>query len=127
VAIRAFFSGLSLCTAAFIALGGCARQAAPPAGPVTQKAPPKKTKLAYAGTINVPHRRAVRGGEMTSEIAKRAREILDEHRAAAFGTEVPFEIDGHPYVGRIEEHYHEPGGPRKPWGRHRGVTVYHLE
>ena len=62
---------------------------------------------------------------MTPEIARRAREILDGNSGAPFGTEVPFEIDGQTYVGRIEEHYHEPGGPRRPWGRHRGVTVYH--
>ena len=62
---------------------------------------------------------------MTREIAQRAREILDANRDVAYGTEVPFEVDGHSYIGRIEEHYHEPGGPKKPWGRHRGVTVYH--
>jgi hypothetical protein len=64
---------------------------------------------------------------MTTAIAQRARAILDENDGAAFGTEVPFEIDGQSYVGRIEEHYHEPGGPKKPWGRHRGVTVYHAD
>jgi hypothetical protein len=64
---------------------------------------------------------------MTPAVAQRAREILDENSGAAYGTEVPFEIDGQSYIGRIEEHYHEPGGPRKPWGRHRGVTVYHAE
>jgi hypothetical protein len=64
---------------------------------------------------------------MTTEIARRARAILDENDGAAFGTEVPFEVDGQSYIGRIEEHYHEPGGPKKPWGRHRGVTVYHAE
>ena len=62
---------------------------------------------------------------MTSPVAQRAREILDANRGAEFGTEVPFEIDGQSYVGRIEEHCHEPGGPKKPWGPHRGVTVYH--
>lgn len=110
------------------AFGACSR-AAPPAAaaPIEAKAPQKAPRLAFAGTINVPQRRAVRGDEMTTDVARRAREILDESTGAAFGTEIPFEVDGHSYIGRIEEHYHEPGGPRKPWGRHRGVTVYHAE
>ena len=114
-----------------IASSACSRPAPPPAAPaaapVVAKAPQKSPRLAFAGTINVPQRRAVRGDEMTTDVARRAREILDENSGAPFGTEVPFEIDGHSYIGRIEEHYHEPGGPKKPWGRHRGVTVYHAE
>jgi hypothetical protein len=113
---------------AFITLAACAAQPKPElvasVTPVSQKAP-KSKQMAFAGTTGVPQRRAVRGTEMTTEIAKRAREILDANGEAPYGTEVPFEIDGQTYVGRIEEHYHEPGGPRKPWGRHRGVTVYH--
>jgi hypothetical protein len=112
------------------AIGACSRQQPPPAQPApvasaAPKAPSKGAKGPFAGTYNVPQRRPVRGEEMTPEIARRAREILDANRDTEYGTEVPFEIDGQPYVGRIEEHYHEPGGPKKPWGRHRGVTVYH--
>lgn len=111
------------------ALSACSRQNAPPASPppVAQKAPQKASKAPFAGTVGVPQRRAVGGAEMTTAIAQRAREILDENSGAAYGTEVPFEIDGQSYIGRIEEHYHEPGGPKKPWGRHRGVTVYHAD
>jgi len=112
------------------ALGACSRQQAPPAQPApvasaAPKSPSKGSKGPFAGTYNVPQRRPVRGEEMTTEIARRAREILDANRDTEYGTEVPFEVEGQPYVGRIEEHYHEPGGSKKPWGRHRGVTVYH--
>jgi len=126
--VRALFAPVALC-ASLAAPSACSHSKSPPAVPATttEKVSPKGTKVAFAGTVGVPQRRAVRGEEMTPEIAQRAREILDANRDAAFGTEVPFEIDGHPYIGRIEEHYHEPGGPRKPWGRHRGVTVYHAE
>lgn len=41
-----------------------------------------------------------------------------------YGTEVPFQIGGVRYVARIEEHYHPPGGPRKPWGYHGGVSLF---
>jgi hypothetical protein len=112
-------------------LSACSPQNAPPpaspAPPAPIKASSKTSKQAFAGTTNVPQRRPVAGAEMTPEIAQRARAILDENSGAPFGTEVPFEIDGQSYIGRIEEHYHEPGGPKKPWGRHRGVTVYHAE
>ena len=115
---------------AVVAASACSRQQAPPAQPPpagssAPKVAAKCPKPPFAGTVNVPQRRAVRGEEMTSEIARRAREILDANRGADFGTEVSFEVDGQPYVGRIEEHCHEPGGPKKPWGSHRGVTVYH--
>jgi hypothetical protein len=126
VSIRIVRIGLALI--AFIASSVCSRPAPPAASPPLEtKASQKPPRLAFAGTINVPRRRAVRGDEMTSDVARRARQILDENTGAAFGTEIPFEVDGHSYVGRIEEHYHEPGGSRKPWGRHRGVTVYHAE
>jgi hypothetical protein len=123
VSIRKIHATIASCVF-LVSLSACSHQKSAPAGPAAPKAP-KSSKLAYAGTINVPQRRPVRGEEMTPEIARRAREILDGNNEAAYGTEVPFEIDGQSYVGRIEEHYHEPGGPRRPWGRHRGVTVYH--
>ena len=31
--------------------------------------------------------------------------------------------DGKTYATWVEQHYHEPGGPTKPWGLHHGVTV----
>lgn len=117
--IRTSLAPIIFC-AFLVTLSACSHQKSPRA---TQKPP----RAPFAGTINVPQRRPVRGEEMTPEIAQRAREILDGNSGAPFGTEVPFEIDGQTYIGRIEEHYHEPGGPRRPWGRHRGVTVYHGE
>jgi hypothetical protein len=114
--------------ASVVALGACSHAKAPPqAAPPTPGPTPTCPKAGYAGTTNVPQRRAIRGEEMTPEVAQRSREILDGNRDTAFGTEVPFEVNGQSYIGRIEEHCHEPGGSRRPWGRHRGVTVYHAE
>ena len=31
--------------------------------------------------------------------------------------------DGKMYAIWVEQHYHEPGGPIKPWGYHHGVTL----
>lgn len=62
--------------------------------------------------------------KLERELAPRAQRILEAHGAAPIGTEVPFTHEGRPYVARIEMHNHPHGGPRKPWGPHRGVTVY---
>jgi hypothetical protein len=41
-----------------------------------------------------------------------------------YGTLDPFVAnDGKTYATWIEQHYHEPGGPTKPWGLHHGVTL----
>jgi hypothetical protein len=126
--LRAIAASFVFCAVAVaVAVSGCAQPRSTAAAPPAQSGAPKGAKRPFAGTVNVPRRRPVRSEEMTPEIVQRARQILDGSRDVGFGTEVPFEIDGQAYIGRIEEHYHEPGGPRKPWGRHRGVTVYHAE
>jgi hypothetical protein len=41
-----------------------------------------------------------------------------------YGTLSPFVAsDGKTYATWVEQHYHEPGGPMKPWGLHHGVTL----
>ncbi len=45
-----------------------------------------------------------------------------------YGTIFPFVAsDGETYAIWVEQHYHEPGGPIKPWGYHRGVTLLALK
>ena len=116
------------CSLLLVVVSACSRQRSPQAGPEPQAsaAPAKPPRLAMGGPVS-PGLRHLRSDEGSPEVARRAREILDANQNAPYGTEVPFEVDGRSYVGRIEEHYHEPGGPRRPWGRHRGVTVYLAE
>lgn len=41
-----------------------------------------------------------------------------------YGTLTPFVAsDGNTYATWIEQHWHDPGGPVKPWGLHHGVTI----
>jgi peptidoglycan L-alanyl-D-glutamate endopeptidase CwlK len=68
--------------------------------------------------------RRITGTEVTPAITAAAKRIISEHFRDPFGTEVEFDADGKQYVARIEEHYHEPGGPIKPWGHHPGVSVF---
>jgi hypothetical protein len=117
------------CCVSLVLLSACSRQKSAQttsAAPQASTASAKPPRLAMGGPVS-PGLRHLRGDETTPEVARRAREILDANLSAPFGTEVPFEVDGLSYVGRIEEHYHEPGGSRRPWGRHRGITVYRVE
>jgi hypothetical protein len=120
--LRVIFAQLGS-VALLMAASSCSRTRPRPAGDETARAP----QLMLAGKTQESQRRPLRPEETTPAIEQRAKEILDDHRDVPIGTEVPFEISGRPYVGRIEEHYHEPGGPERPWGRHRGVTVYRAE
>ncbi len=67
--------------------------------------------------------RRVRGNELSVRLVQIAGEIVREHHAEPFGTEIAFELDGKQYVGRIEQHYHPPGGELRPWGFHPGCSL----
>ncbi len=79
--------------------------------------------LGRAQALGLETYRRVRDPEVTPALTAEAKRILAAHRHEPFGSEYPFEIEGCRYVGRIEQHYHEPGGPLKPWGYHPGVSL----
>jgi N-acetylmuramoyl-L-alanine amidase len=80
--------------------------------------------LTEAGKLGLRVVRRLKDSELTPALIAEARAILALHHDEPFGTEVPFEIDGVHYFGRIEEHFHPPGGPLKPWGPHVGVSLF---
>lgn len=65
--------------------------------------------------------RRMTDAEVTPELGDMAQQILREHHGDPYGTVVPFWDDE--YAGLVEEHYHEPGGPVRPWGFHPGVSL----
>jgi hypothetical protein len=71
--------------------------------------------------------RRLKGSEMSVPLVKKAREIINEHYKKPFGTDIEFELDGKRYVGRIERHYHPPGGELRPWGHHAGCSLFIVE
>ncbi len=83
-----------------------------------------KGTLAKAGTLGFRTLRRLTNTEVTPAISAEARRIIKAHHHEPFGTEIPFESDGANFVARIEEHFHPPGGPIKPWGHHPGVSVF---
>lgn len=64
--------------------------------------------------------------EVTPEISKYAQAILKNQGLKPWGTCFYQDFAGKTYVFRLEMHYHAPGGPLKPWGRHTGVSVLRL-
>ena len=68
--------------------------------------------------------RRVRSDEVTSDLTAHAKTILRDHWREPFGSAFRFESAGKRYFGRIEQHYHPPGGPLKPWGYHAGVSLF---
>lgn len=92
-------------------------------GAVAAPAPPTPTPGAAPVVPPGSTLRRLRQAEVTPEITANAVRILRAHRQDPFGTEVPFVAGGRLYVGRIEQHYHPPGGAARPWGYHPGVSV----
>jgi hypothetical protein len=73
------------------------------------------------------HLRRLTGREINRALVQHAHDIIMAHHEDAFGTEIPFEVDGKRYVGRIERHYHPEGGPLRPWGFHHGCSLFAVE
>lgn len=67
--------------------------------------------------------RPLRTEELNPELVKRADDLLWNHPSPV-GIDVPLEVNGKNYVARFAYHYHEFGGAKKPWGYHKGVTLY---
>lgn len=58
-------------------------------------------------------------------ILKAARTFIDSNVRAGkpIGTTQYMTVAGKDLLLTIEPHYHEPGGPTKPWGWHKGCSV----
>jgi hypothetical protein len=50
--------------------------------------------------------------------------VLAAHWKEPLGSEFPFDDAGKQIIARLEQHYHEPGGPARPWGYHTGVSLF---
>ncbi len=68
--------------------------------------------------------RRVLDREVDHALVEHSKHILRAHFYAPFGSEFPFEHAGRSYFGRIEQHYHPPGGAMRPWGYHTGVSLF---
>ncbi len=62
----------------------------------------------------------MKGSDVPAAIMPKLRPLL----AAPLGTITKLPTDGRDIAAVIEVHFHEPGGPVKPWGYHKGVSLY---
>jgi hypothetical protein len=64
--------------------------------------------------------------ELSPSLIKKASEVLWKFDSP-IGSEIVIEDGGKSVVARFEQHFHEIGGPLKPWGFHKGITLYAAE
>jgi len=94
-------------------------QQAPTPATLRESAPKHAANSATSGASRV--------AEVTPAISAKAEEILRANPQASIGTEFPFELAGHKYVARVEQHDNPDGDPNRPQGPHKGITVYNAE
>lgn len=81
----------------------------------------------YSRTLPVGFR-AITDKEALADvnILARAREFINRNvkNNAPIGAQEQYDIGGYRLLFIVEPHYHEPNGPAKPWGWHKGCTVF---
>lgn len=70
--------------------------------------------------IEVPGYRRMKTVEIDRILQKKAQSMLDEE----YGKVLYFTHKGKNVAVAIESHYHEPGGEAKPWGWHKGASLF---
>lgn len=68
--------------------------------------------------------RRMRDDEVSTFAREQAKAIRDAHWKEPLGTEFPFQEGQRSFIARLEQHYHEPRGPMRPWGYHTGVSLF---
>jgi hypothetical protein len=94
----------------------------PVTAPVSWPARPAPAAPAESGCL-----RRLAGGELGRPLVRVAQRILSENFERPIGTVILFEENGSTFAGRLETHFHPEGGPRRPWGPHKGVTLYAVD
>ncbi|HEX3597162.1 MAG TPA: hypothetical protein VHU80_18770 [Polyangiaceae bacterium] len=64
--------------------------------------------------------------ELTPSLIKKAEDVLWKFDSPV-GSEIVIEDSGKSVIARFEQHFHEIGGPLRPWGFHKGITLYAAE
>ena len=99
----------------------------PPPPPTPLPAPPSISSLAYwspdGKTLNSlqGYHRAT-PSEVTPQLIQAAQAALKNNSIGQLVQGV--QTSGKGYVIALEEHFHPPGGPEKPWGPHKGSSVF---
>ncbi len=98
-----------------------AERPTPEARPAVVKTPPKPAPK----PVELVARRMT-NKDLNPKLIKKSSKVLRSSLDKPFGSKIPFEMDGKHYEARIEHHYHEPGGKARPWGWHRGISLFKM-
>jgi hypothetical protein len=93
------------------------------AAPLAQSPAPPVVKVEDLPPVVM---RKLTAEELSPSLIKKASELLWKFDAP-IGSEIVIEHDGRSVVARFEQHFHEIGGPLRPWGFHKGITLYAAE
>lgn len=64
--------------------------------------------------------RRMKSSEVTPEYLSFANSQVSSVAKLSYGTTIPYNSS---VMAMVEQHYHEPLGPAKPWGFHHGITL----
>ncbi len=91
---------------------------------VTAIATPKKP-VPYTQPGEPPaHLRRLAANEVPVPMRAGLHTILRQNRDKKVGALITTTFEGKVYIARIETHYHPEGGPVRPWGNHRGISLF---
>jgi len=93
--------------------------------PKTEKAaPPAVVKVEDLPRVEL---RKLTPQELTPSLIRKSEALVWKFDDSPIGTEFMLEAEGRSIVARFEQHFHEWGGPVRPWGPHKGITLYAAE
>ena len=69
---------------------------------------------------SLPGYARMRSADVPKEVFSQLRPLL----AGELGTVTQLQVSGRDIKAVIEPHYHPPGGATKPWGYHKGVSLF---
>ena len=64
------------------------------------------------------------GFNRIKSVPPEAKAIAKDVLSGEYGTLTPFEVGNEKFIARVEPHYHDPNSGIKPYGWHKGVTIY---
>lgn len=68
--------------------------------------------------------RRIKTAELNTETIQISATIVHAHYRDPIGTEISFDSGNRHFVGRIERHYHEFDSKGRPWGFHKGCSLF---
>jgi hypothetical protein len=74
----------------------------------------------------MPKLRRLKTRELSTETIQVSASIVRAHYMDPIGTEIAFHSGKRNFVGRIERHYHEFDSKGRPWGYHKGCSLFEV-